>query len=105
MQACPCTLRGDERRALKRLRGEPTCCEHRGSAPTAADQTPAPEAPPIRAGPYRGPVPAATPSVEAADDSDELALDSNVVVELGRVVGVGGLEPDAALLLVERLER
>ena len=40
----------------------------------------------------------------ASDDPDELALDPDVVVELGRVGRVGRLEPDLVLLLEEALE-
>ena len=44
-------------------------------------------------------------SVQAADDADQLPLDPDRRVELGRVVRVGGLEPDTVLLAEERLER
>src|SRR5690349_15928979 len=44
-------------------------------------------------------------SVHAADDPHELALDAHVRVVLGRVLVVGRLETDPALLPVEALER
>ena len=53
-----------------------------------------------RAGRVRRP-----PSVELADDSDELSLDAHVVVELRRVGRVGRLETDLVLLLEEALQR
>ena len=44
------------------------------------------------------------PSVEPADDADELALDADVVVELRRVGRVRRLEADPVLLLEEALQ-
>src|SRR6185503_9609789 len=41
--------------------------------------------------------PTAPPSVQPSNDPDQLALDSDVVVELGRVRGVGGLQSDLVL--------
>src|SRR6476469_2935915 len=45
------------------------------------------------------------PLIELPNDSDELALDTDIVIELGRIGGVGWLEPDLVLLLEEALER
>src|SRR3954462_7761949 len=44
-------------------------------------------------------------SVQAADDADELSLDPDVGVELRRVGGVRGLQPDPILFAEEALER